>query len=249
MKREYIIGNKINDWVIISEPFYYNEKLRVKLKCKCGRECDYEIRSVNRSNFSNACKGCGQLERYKKNGRVYEINDILMNIEIVKIYSGKKTTYKVKCLNCGNIYHTGHDTLNKKKNNKGLPVCRECFDYNKKTKRDFTMCTEHISLSLYKTIERQATLRGIKFNLTPQYLESIFTGKCYLSGLQIEIGTYSTRNGQKNLGSASLDRINSSFGYIEGNVGWCLKQINIMKHESTFEEFINTCKIIYKFNK
>lgn len=71
MEREYKIGNEINNWTVISDPFYENDKLKVKLRCKCGRECIYDIRSVNRGKFSNACKRCGQLIRHEKNGRVY----------------------------------------------------------------------------------------------------------------------------------------------------------------------------------
>lgn len=252
MQREYKIGNKINDWTVISEPYYENDKQKVLLKCKCGRERIYDVRSVNRIRFSNACKRCGQLERHKKHGRAYDVGDIFMNLEVIKIYSGKNTTYKVKCLTCGNIYHTGHETLYRKKNNKGLPYCKECFDYDKRSKKDFTMCTEHISLTTYKILERQASLRGIKFDVTPEYLESIFDGHCYLSGLPIEIGTHSQRN-KKNMinnnGTASLDRIDSNIGYVEGNLAWCLKSVNLMKQKTGQKEFIEMCRIIANNNK
>lgn len=249
MKREYIIGNKINDWTVISEPFYVESKQKVKLKCKCGRECTFDVRTVNRARFSTGCKGCGQIERHKKNGRIYEIGDILMNLKILKIYSSKKTLYQVECLSCGSIYITGHDTLNKKKNNKGVPYCKNCFRPEHKTKKVISMCTPHISFSYYQILNRQADLRGIEFTVTPEYLEKIFNGYCYISGLPIKIGTHSTINGIKDLGTASLDRIDSSLGYIEGNVAWCYKKINVMKHTSSINEFLALCKIIAEHNK
>ena len=249
MQREYKIGNKINDWTVTIEPFYEGEKEKIGLMCKCGKECIYDVRSVNRAKFSNNCKSCAQKERHEKEDRVYNVGDILMNLKILKIYSGKVISYQVECLTCGNIYHTGHSTLNKKKNGKGLEFCKKCFKYDKKTQKGFTMCTENLSLSYYKILERQASIRGIKFSISPEYLESIFTGTCYLSGLPITLGTRSRRNGEKNLGTASLDRIDSKKGYEEGNVKWCFKKINVMKHETNYEDFIEMCKKIAEFNK
>jgi hypothetical protein len=37
--------------------------------------------------------------------------------------------------------------------------------------------------------------------------------------------------------------------YVEGNMAWCLKEINVMKDTSKYNELINICKIISEFNK
>jgi len=44
-----------------------------------------------------------------------------------------------------------------------------------------------------------------------------------------------------NANTASLDRIDSSKGYIEGNVQWVHKMVNMSKQQYTQEEFINMC--------
>ena len=244
MNREFYIGEKINDWTVISEPFGEGSKNRVTLKCICGRECTYEVRTINRANFSKACKGCGQIERHKRDGRIYNVGDIIMNLKILKIYSGKNTSYLVECLTCGNIYHSGHWVLVKKNKGLGLPYCKKCLIQNDKRQKKTSMYTEHISFGCYNTLESQARMRGIEFMVTPEYLEKIFNGYCYISGLPITIGTKSRKSGNNDLGTASLDRIDSSLGYIEENVAWCYKKINIMKHTSTLSDFINMCKII-----
>jgi hypothetical protein len=41
--------------------------------------------------------------------------------------------------------------------------------------------------------------------------------------------------------SASLDRIDSSIGYIDGNVQWLAGKVNMMKQSYTQEEFIEMC--------
>lgn len=44
--------------------------------------------------------------------------------------------------------------------------------------------------------------------------------------------------------TASLDRIVSTKGYVEGNVQWVCKMVNIMKNVYDQEDFINMCKKI-----
>jgi hypothetical protein len=41
---------------------------------------------------------------------------------------------------------------------------------------------------------------------------------------------------------ASLDRIDSSKGYIEGNVQWVTKQANLSKHVMSMDELYEFCK-------
>lgn len=63
-----------------------------------------------------------------------------------------------------------------------------------------------------------------------------------LSGLKIELSI--NRKNQ----TASLDRIDSSKGYIEGNVQWLHKDINQMKINFNQKDFIKYCKLIAKNN-
>ena len=48
--------------------------------------------------------------------------------------------------------------------------------------------------------------------------------------------------------TASLDRIDSSKGYIEGNVQWVHKKINYMKQQFNQTEFIEWCKKVVNHN-
>lgn len=54
---------------------------------------------------------------------------------------------------------------------------------------------------------------------------------------------------KNSLYKASLDRIDSSLGYIEGNVQWVLREINFMKGNLDEEYFKNICIAIGKYNK
>lgn len=63
--------------------------------------------------------------------------------------------------------------------------------------------------------------------------------KCYYTNRPLNI----------NLGfpeSISLDRIDSSKGYIKGNVCFCQKKVNTMKNNASVEELIEFCKDVLK---
>jgi hypothetical protein len=249
MKRDLTIGNKINDWIILSIN-NKDDKKSVKLKCKCGNEVEYNVRYINRSNFSKSCRSCSQIKRRNEDGkRIYNVGDILMNLEILKIHSGKYVSYTVRCNKCEHIYRTGHSILNKKSKGLGLSCCHNCFNVGMKSKKSLNMLTAHLSLMMYNKLYHQAELRGILFNVSPEYLELIFDGHCYFSGIELKIDTYSRKDGEYNKGNASLDRIDSNKGYVEGNVVWVYKPVNAMKNTFSSNEFINMCKLIVDYDK
>ncbi len=60
--------------------------------------------------------------------------------------------------------------------------------------------------------------------------------KCKLSGLPLYIAQHHTE-----ASTASLDRIDSSQGYIEGNVQWVHKDVNLMKNKLVQQRFVELC--------
>lgn len=46
--------------------------------------------------------------------------------------------------------------------------------------------------------------------------------------------------------TASMDRINSDFGYIRGNVQWVHKDVNVMKNNYSDEFFRKVCQLVYE---
>lgn len=64
--------------------------------------------------------------------------------------------------------------------------------------------------------------------------------KCVLSGIELCFPKVSGIK-SKTLITASLDRIDSSKGYVIGNVQWIHKTINTMKMDLADSEFIKLC--------
>lgn len=106
----------------------------------------------------------------------------------------------------------------------------------------------HIPKSIYNAIRNTARRGGdriISFNVSGLYLSKILVKqqfKCALSGVDIYIND-SAHTGK---GTASLDRIDSSKGYVKGNVWWVHQDINRMKWELKLDEFYLISDLITK---
>lgn len=91
------------------------------------------------------------------------------------------------------------------------------------------------------TRENSQTARvKVPVTVTKEYLWELFIKqerKCALSGIPIIIA-----NGNK--GTASVDRINNSLGYVFGNVQFVHKNINFMKGKFDQDYFVSMCKLI-----
>ena len=88
----------------------------------------------------------------------------------------------------------------------------------------------------YKT---GAETRGIEFDISFDDLADLLIEQdfeCALSGESLDA------MGINN--NASLDRIDSSLGYVYGNVQWVTSKVNMMKQSYSQDEFIAVCKAV-----
>ena len=105
---------------------------------------------------------------------------------------------------------------------------------------------EEISLTYFNQTKIGAKKRNIPFNLTMEYLWKIFieqNKKCVYSGLDL---TFPKKRKMTKFSTASLDRINSNLGYVEGNVQWVHKDINWMKQDFEQFYFVDMCNNVSK---
>lgn len=110
-----------------------------------------------------------------------------------------------------------------------------------------------ISSSFFSRIIESSIKRNIEFNITIEYIYDLLEKqdfKCALSNIHITMSKhYAVDRGNKiSKTTASLDRIDSSKGYIENNVQWVHKDINIMKNKFNNNYFIEICKLITNNN-
>jgi hypothetical protein len=94
-------------------------------------------------------------------------------------------------------------------------------------------------------ILRAAKSRNIPVLMSKEDAWDLFQkqkGICALTGWPLTL--YSKSRSASRDADASLDRIDSSLGYIEGNVQWVHKWANQAKNDLTMEEFVNMCRAI-----
>lgn len=107
---------------------------------------------------------------------------------------------------------------------------------------------ENITGSFFCDIQTSAKSRNLEFNITIKDINRLLIQqnfKCAVSGLPIKIA----RRRAKKETTASLDRIDSSKGYIISNIQFVHKHINIMKNNHTMKYFLILCKTITEFNQ
>ena len=76
-----------------------------------------------------------------------------------------------------------------------------------------------------------------------EYLWKLFLDqnkKCTLTGMNLFFGRF--RNSKET--NASLDRIDSSKGYVKGNLQWVLKDVNLMKGVFSQQHYIEICNLV-----
>lgn len=104
--------------------------------------------------------------------------------------------------------------------------------------------------SVYGIYKQRAEAKGLDFTISKEYLWDLFekqNRKCALTGLDIFFTEKTQTKGYRK--TASLDRIDNSKGYIEGNLQWVHKDINLIKRNLTEEQLLFYCEKIIEWAK
>ena len=138
------------------------------------------------------------------------------------------------------------------------PWCRECANaYQKKYYAGGPETEKHKSrlrkryrekkikepwLMMYKGIKYRAKQKSLDFDLTPEYIKSIWTDTCPILGIPLypavfeSGGTRHTCKAKPQTNSPTMDRIDSDKGYIKGNVCIMSYRANMIKNCGTLDE-------------
>lgn len=224
-------GDKINNITVInaSSSQYKEPTDKVRwnalVRCDCGHE--FEIRRAYLYRKGEKCPKCCTVQRrYVQIGEVY---DKLTVIGFDK--SSGRLQAVCKCA-CGNVVKRRAELLThiNKTNNCGCDHRGAWSGFGE------------ISKTFMYRIQRNAKMRDIPCEVSIEYLWALYEeqdGKCALTGVDI---TFAKRT--RDIGDASLDRKDSDKGYLEGNVQWVHKDVNLMKMDFPEDRFIELCKLV-----
>ena len=157
-------------------------------------------------------------------GHTYKDWTVISN-ETFKVESNRATYWKVRC-KCGfeGLRNAAHLV------NERVTCCKSC-----------AALKQPFEQSYLRRVKERALKSNIEFDITLEDMMSVFTGKCVLSGVDINFGKHWKKLTDQ---TASLDRIDSTKGYIVGNIQWLHKDINMMKGSLEESKFIELCKLI-----
>ena len=109
--------------------------------------------------------------------------------------------------------------------------------------KDYQCVAGKILRRYWYSLNSSARKRNLIFTITPEYAWKLFLSQdegCAYTEYKLAFA-----DGKRILETtASLDRIDNTKGYIEGNVQWVHKIVNIMKRDLTHTHFIQICKRI-----
>lgn len=231
-KRKFKVGDKYGKYTIISNTAkVYKTHIFVKVKCECGKITEKQL-SLLKSGRIKGCANCMARERSSK----VNIGDCYKNWKVIdgpRVSRYGCIEYKVLCLKCNKT--TRWIQPSELKSEKYCYMCYKCAQKERgKQDRVNNGGTEFLSINKFHKIKRSAEIRNLDFNITIEYLSNLYllqNKKCALTGDDL-----------LSLDNASLDRIDSSKGYIEGNVQWVTSQANVSKHIMTLEELYEFCR-------
>ena len=149
----------------------------------------------------------------------------------------KNEAWRVKC-KCGNEFSILKESLYNAKQ------CRTCA-------MKHTILKNTVNNAIWSNIITHTRLKNLTLSkeITKKYLYDLYikqNKKCALSGRDIYL---SASKSDKKENTASVDRIDSSKGYIPINVQWVHKRINIMKWAYSQDYFIELCEKVANNNK
>jgi predicted SprT family Zn-dependent metalloprotease len=223
--------------------------------CSCGNThitSGYHVR--RKKSPTTRCSECKKTPKNKVNmvGKTFDRLTCLKEVPTPKgIVDVNHSFYLFKCT-CGAEFISDGCDIRRRK----ILSCKNCSVIDSTGEKSiFWQGFGEISKSWWnqKILKRIKLAKNKKIDLTITIEEawSLFlkqNRKCALSGIEL---TFPKNTKKKYNGTASLDRINSKFGYVEGNVQWVHKDINIMKMAKSDKEFIEICHLIsdYQRNK
>lgn len=218
---------------------------KIHCKCKCGQERIQRQTDLLRG-VTTKCSKCHvrQLHPPMTIGLSFGDWTVIQTDDVQYMYDkkGRVSERKWHCrCKCGSEKWIRTSHLNG-----GLTrSCPKCSNLKRRRGKVGEIPLIDIDRAIYG-----AKKRKYEWSISNSYLWTLFLKqerKCALSGVELDFSEHGIgKVGSKYISTASLDRIDSSKGYVKDNVQWVHKDINKMKNDLSEKAFINWCKLIVK---
>ena len=224
------LGDTFGNWTVIdNNTFVKSGHTYVKVQCKCGKIEDKCLSDLVNGR-TKSCRSCAARSR----GALIKIGDKYKSWTVIggpELFNGTRIKYEVQC-ECGTTkWAQANELINPNHNFK----CAKCAAKERgAAQAERNGKVGELTLTRFTKLKRSAEKRNIEFLVSLEYLSNLYESQnhiCAITGRQIN-----------SIDDASLDRIDSSKGYIKGNVQWTTYQANVSKHVMTMEQLYKFCR-------
>jgi hypothetical protein len=232
-----LVGHSFGYWTVKRKIDHHKHgDTRWFCVCTCGAYSEIRTSDLIK-NRSTKCFACARAQRTRDfRGQT---RGLWMVLERTDSDKNGYTRWLCECT-CGKRQKVRTNQLNKDDDQIG---CRSCSKL-KRSKRDpFDVAIYTIKANLYRR-------NNITLSVTKEYIQRLYAeqqGRCALSGVNLYLGKTYKEHNEKRLTTASLDRIDSTKSYSEGNVQWIHKDLQAMKMAMKQDDFLSWIKRIYLF--
>lgn len=157
---------------------------------------------------------------------------------------------KIKCNNCSHEYISSYPNF--KDIRKSGESCQKCTNITNRTYKKAEPIDNQVNI-IYSNYKSRAKFKGWEFDITKDEFKELIFQNC--SYCNIEPSNYredrvkNRRTIDMSHYTNGIDRIDSSQGYIKGNMITCCEDCNNAKRNLSHEQFLDLIKRIYEFRK
>lgn len=246
--RQSIVGMTFNRLTVLEEqkPTLSKREYRARCRCECGNETWVGVSRV-RNGYTKSC-GCLLREAFKKR-RLHDLTGRRFGLLTVGHFSAVAEKYLCVC-DCGTEKLIGSQQLRIGRTNSCGCKHSEWFVASRRPEWDERRAKNRVSLGTkaWTLVVKRAARTGRDLTITREFAQQLIERqgfRCALSGLPI----YFAQSRKEGQSTASLDRIDSAFGYTPENVQWVHKDLNWMKQDYDIGYFVEMCTAVAQHSK
>jgi hypothetical protein len=208
----------------------------------CGHE--WKAKISNRTILGRGCPPCGVKRRTAI--KRLSIQEFINNAKRIhgELYDYSRvdyrgTKYKV-IIGCA-VHGFFRQKAGHHMDGFGCPQCS--YDRSRGSSSPVWKGCGELSGSYWAQVQANAKRRSLEVSIDIEYAWNLFLlqdRRCVLSGRTLIIESWPNQ-------TASLDRIDSTRGYVVGNVQWIHKDLQAMKMNFAQEEFVKICEEIVRY--
>lgn len=142
------------------------------------------------------------------------------------------------CSTCKQNKSITEFTANKNQKTGYMSYCKDCNNKRNKVYRKGPTTLERACKRIFSYLQRRVRQKSLELDFDFYFLIELYTqqnGKCKYTGDDLEVSAGSKK-------TLSVDRIDSSKGYVKTNVVLTTWEVNNCKQDLSLIEFVNLCK-------